>query len=46
MPLVLRKLDTGNYQLLGDAYVQGIMDGEAVSELEKSGRAWEDTTLV
>lgn len=46
VPFVLRRLEGGRYQLLGDAYVHCIMDGEAVSELEKKGRARGDITLV
>ena len=28
VPFVLRKLDNGQYELIGEAYVHGIMDGE------------------
>lgn len=30
VPFVLRKLESGNHQLIGDAYVHGIMQGEVV----------------
>jgi hypothetical protein len=35
-PLALRKLPDGEqYQVLGEAYVQGLMDGEAMVELRR-----------
>lgn len=46
MPFVLRQLETGDYQLLGDAYVHGIMDGEAVDEMKRTGGDWESIALV
>ena len=36
MPLVLRKVDE-HYLLVGEAYVHGIMDGEAMAGYEESG---------
>lgn len=34
------------YSILGDAYIHGIMDGEAVRECEKRGGDWEEIVLV
>ncbi|KAN0099553.1 HET domain containing protein [Hyaloscypha variabilis] len=37
VPFVLRKIIEGKYQVVGEAYVDGIMDGEAVAERESVG---------
>ncbi|KAJ4380716.1 hypothetical protein N0V86_004077 [Didymella sp. IMI 355093] len=46
VPFVLRELGRGNHQFLGDAYVYGIMDGEAIDGLMTGSRAWENFGLV
>jgi hypothetical protein len=32
MPMVLRKLDGGTYELVGDSYIYGVMNGEKFEE--------------
>ncbi|TKA71173.1 hypothetical protein B0A55_08657 [Friedmanniomyces simplex] len=39
VPYTLRPLESGQYQLVGAAYVEGIMDGEAVEECKARGDA-------
>jgi Heterokaryon incompatibility protein (HET) len=34
-PVILRSLDEGGYQFIGECYVHGIMEGEAMKMLEK-----------
>jgi hypothetical protein len=34
-PAILRKRDDGGYTWFGDAYIHGVMDGEAMMDLEK-----------
>ena len=47
VPFVLRKVEgQENYQLVGDAYVHGIMDGEAVDEMYNDGNDWEYFDLI
>lgn len=46
VPYVLRKTDDRCHTFLGDAYVHGIMDGEAVEEMHQRGGDWEKFTLV
>jgi hypothetical protein len=36
-PFVLRPTDDGNFRVLGQAYVHGVMHGEAVAHLSESG---------
>lgn len=43
---ILRQLEKGDYQLLGDAYVHGIIDGEAVDEMKRTGGDWESIALA
>jgi hypothetical protein len=43
VPHVIRKLPSGNYGLIGEAYIHGIMDGEA---MEWEGIEWEDIRLA
>ncbi|KAI0469913.1 heterokaryon incompatibility protein-domain-containing protein [Xylariaceae sp. FL0804] len=38
VPFVLRPVDDGSWRLVGDSYVHGIMEGEAVKALESTGR--------
>ena len=35
MPFILRKKDDGYYELVGEAYVHGIMDGSFVRKSRK-----------
>jgi hypothetical protein len=35
-PFVIRRLEGGNYEFIGECYVHGLMDGEAMEELEDS----------
>jgi hypothetical protein len=35
-PLIMRRLDPGHYQVIGEAYIHGIMHGEAVTENVKT----------
>jgi hypothetical protein len=35
-PLIMRRLDPGHYQVIGEAYIHGIMHGEAVTENAKT----------
>ncbi|KAF9696142.1 hypothetical protein EKO04_005792 [Ascochyta lentis] len=46
VPFVLRKVENEKYRFIGDAYVQGIMDGEAVDEMHSNGKDWEDIQLI
>lgn len=46
VPYVLRKNEDDTYRFLGDSYVHGVMDGEAVDAMEKEGRDWETIELV
>ena len=39
VPVILRELDDGCYQLLGSCFVQGWMDGEILSEFEHADTA-------
>jgi hypothetical protein len=32
MPMVLRKVDEGTYELVGDSYIHGVMNGEKFEE--------------
>ncbi|KAF5693038.1 heterokaryon incompatibility protein (het-6OR allele) [Fusarium denticulatum] len=41
VPLVLRPRADGTYQLVGDCYVHGIMEGEAVKD-----NSWEEITMT
>lgn len=34
------------YMFLGGAYVHGLMDGEAVDDMEKDDRSWGDFGLI
>jgi hypothetical protein len=34
-PAILRNRDDGGYKWFGDAYIHGVMDGEAMMDLEK-----------
>jgi hypothetical protein len=31
-PFIFRKIDTGQYRLIGECYLHGVMDGEAVTD--------------
>lgn len=42
VPFVLRKRVDGNYDMIGEAYVHGAMNGETVTE----GSKWEKITLA
>lgn len=44
-PVVLRPLAEGGYQFIGECYVHGIMEGEAMGMLEKEERAKEEFVL-
>ncbi|KAF2249584.1 HET-domain-containing protein [Trematosphaeria pertusa] len=50
VPYVLRQLDETEfgqkYTFLGDAYIHGIMDGEAFEEMEQANRPLEEFILV
>lgn len=35
-PFVIRRLEGGNYEFIGECYVHGLMNGEAMEELEDS----------
>jgi hypothetical protein len=43
VPHIIRKLPNGYYQLIGEAYIHGIMDGEA---MDWEGIEWKDIGLV
>ncbi|KAK4888061.1 hypothetical protein LTR27_012999 [Elasticomyces elasticus] len=45
-PMILRPLPTGQYQLVGEAYVDGIMFGEAWKEFKTTGAVEEEFLLV
>jgi hypothetical protein len=42
VPYILKRLGNGTYRLVGEAYIQGIMHGEAIETLERasSDRSW------
>ena len=40
VPVILRSRDNGGYVLVGDAYVEGIMDGEAVADARARNDDW------
>jgi Heterokaryon incompatibility protein (HET) len=44
-PVILRPLAEGGYQFIGECYVHGIMEGEAMGMLEKEERAKEEFAL-
>jgi hypothetical protein len=48
VPFVLRKVESGKeeYGLVGDAYVQGVMEGEIVGSIEAGVKDWKRITLV
>jgi hypothetical protein len=46
VPFVLRKCGENQYQLVGDAYIHGIMDGEAVEALYNKGGSWDSINLI
>jgi hypothetical protein len=37
MPFILRPMDNGNYELVGEAYIHGIMYGEALGLFDREG---------
>ena len=43
VPYVIRELENGNYNLIGECWVQGMMEGEA---LELPEFKWRDIALV
>ncbi|KAK5696949.1 hypothetical protein LTR17_024144 [Elasticomyces elasticus] len=45
-PMILRPLSNGRYQLVGEAYVDGIMFGEAWKECKTTGAKEEEFLLV
>lgn len=44
--LVLRPVDGGGYKLVGDAYVHGVMRGEAVTMMKNGDFVEEDIVIV
>lgn len=46
VPLVLRPRQDGRYLVIGEAYVHGFMNGEAIEKLERSGEKDEVAELV
>ena len=46
VPFVLRPVSGGGYKLVGDAYVHGIMRGEAVAMMKNGGLVEEDIVIV
>ncbi|KAH6644550.1 heterokaryon incompatibility protein-domain-containing protein [Boeremia exigua] len=46
VPIVLRECGNKTYQVVGDAYVHGIMDGEAIEDMRTAGEQWADIVLV
>lgn len=38
LPLIVRSCDGGEYEIIGDCYVNGYMDGEAMDENESKGQ--------
>lgn len=44
-PFVLREIENG-YTLIGDCYVQGLMDGEATEMVEEGQRKFETISLI
>jgi hypothetical protein len=45
-PFMLRTVDDNLYQLVGECYVQGLMDGEAMDDLAKGKFNLQDFTIV
>jgi hypothetical protein len=47
-PFLFRKAGTGSneWTLIGEAYVRGIMYGEAVDQMELEGKRWEEICIV
>ncbi|KIX99534.1 uncharacterized protein Z520_05110 [Fonsecaea multimorphosa CBS 102226] len=50
-PFVLRQASLpeysgGTFTLVGEAYVRGIMYGEAIRRMEKNGGSWEEARIV
>lgn len=45
VPLVLRRCEEGMYRLVGECYVHGIMEGEAMDTFEKGEHVLETVTL-
>ena len=47
VPFLLRQVVDGcSWKLIGEAYVRGIMYGEAVDQMEKDGKDWEQIYIV
>ena len=46
LPFVLRPAEESRYSLIGDCYMHGIMDGEAMTDLDPGKYTLEDITLV
>jgi hypothetical protein len=46
VPLILRPLMSGNYSLIGESYLNGIMSGEAIEWMESGGAVEESFCLV
>jgi hypothetical protein len=46
VPLILRPRKDGRYGLVGDSYIQGVMGGEVMEELEKGEMKLENIVLV
>ena len=42
VPTILRRRDDEAYTFVGDAYVHGVMDGEAIKTVEAGEMFWED----
>lgn len=46
VPYVLRAFDNTRYLFVGESYVDGIMNGEAVNDRQRSGSEWGDIDLI
>ena len=46
VPIVLRDCGNKDYQIIGDTYVHGIMDGEAIEDMRAVGEQWADIKLI
>jgi hypothetical protein len=46
VPLILRPREDGRYGLVGESYIQGVMAGEVMEQLEKGKVKLENVVLV
>ena len=46
VPLILRSQGDGTFALIGETHVQGLMDGEAVKEMQAAGASAETISIL